>query len=462
MTDGFLGVLTAALLVGGSVGVLAGWSPVVLIGVVLVASLALLAIVYTRAAVLLMVAAIPLVPSLPGNTFVKNVRPDELLLLFLLMVIAVKWGAARCLSLLLPRTTVDWVWLCVQGATVLSLFFAVLFRPELLTISSYLSVVKPLQYFILYKILVAFFGDLRDEKQFFHALLWPSVVVAGIGILALKYPPLETLLRSYYSRPGGGYFPYRVSSTFDGQPDYVGGYLILINCLAFSRLLERSWKDWWYLIPVLLLNNLALYDTLSRGALVGQAVGYAIVLVLSHSRRYLVPLAAISVVLMVLVFPGNVEKLSEGLRVIHYQDLTLTREYGISDRVALWADQMRLMGSNVVVGSGPVNANTFYSDNQYIAKIVQFGLVGLLGFLWWLGLYLRDAAAFYRRASSLPQGYWGLGTFAGVSGLAIHAFTLEPFTAGRVAEIIWILLAVVVAVSHQKDVDGIGLVGRPT
>lgn len=445
LTPMLVWLVVAAVGIGG----LAAVYPRYLLLTLLALGMVVVAIRYPRVTLFLVIVAMPLAPAIQSGTIVKYVRPDELLLLVVFLVALLRWGFSRRLVQLLPSSDVDWIWFATQAFAVVSLLAAALTRSELLNTSSYLNVVKPIQFFILYKLTASMLTDEDTRERLFHALLWSSVVVSIVGLLALRWDIVEGIVRAYYSRPGGGYFPYRASSTFDGQPDYLGTYWVFLNCIFLSRLLVSKVRTMWYVGPALILNCVGVYATLSRGALVAQLVGFVVILLLAGGRRYLIPLAGSAVLVVFWLFPELLNRLFAGLQTIQYRDLTLVREFTVGDRLTIWSQQLQGMGPNLILGLGPIQADRFYSDNQYIAKIVQFGFVGLIGFLVWLGAYARHAFRVYVLAAS-PERYWGLGVFAGVIAVAVQALTLEPFTSSRVAEFIWIGLAVIVSLSPRS------------
>ena len=114
-------------------------------------------------------------------------------------------------------------------------------------------------------------------------------------------------------------------------------------------------------------------------------------------RRPIVLLVGLlALVALGLLFGGAVVELFE--RVFLLADPYRGLASGGSGRVLIWSYFIELWKQSPVVGVGPsavvsVGGQQFYSHNLFIDILVEVGVLGLAGFLAFLGLALKAATA---------------------------------------------------------------------
>jgi len=193
------------------------------------------------------------------------------------------------------------------------------------------------------------------------------------------------------------------------------------------------------LLGIALYSTYCLELTLSRGSYAGFLLGL-LVLGLIKERKILVLLAILLVVWQSLV-PYAVTQRVE----MTYQEGEVDTSAG--ERLTVWHDALQVVNEDPIFGTG---FNTYaymhrimeFTDthNYYLKVVLEMGFVGLLIFLWLLGVACKMSLRLFRLAEDPVLGAVGCGLFAMMICVLVVNFFGDRWTYLQVNGFLWVLL----------------------
>ncbi len=296
-------------------------------------------------------------------------------------------------------------------------------------------VLKYIQYFVIYFMVVNNLRERRQFERFLVALLATAAIVSLIGIFQI--------------RSG-----LRVSAPFEGsvgEPNTFGGYLVLmLAVVAGLYLTSESLRRKYVLAPLAILIAVPLLFTLSRAsylALIPLAGG---LLAFSQRKLFIASLFALSLLLAPFLLPKVVSDrvLFTFTQPFHPGQTEIGEvrlDTSTSDRLRSWQAAVFVQWpKRPVFGYGATGHR--FLDAQYPRVLVETGLVGLLAFLWLqISLFRRARDVLMRTQDPLFKGV-ALGFLAGFIALAVHAIGANTFIIVRIMEPFWFLAAMVMMI----------------
>ena len=303
-------------------------------------------------------------------------------------------------------------------------------------------VLKYFEYYIVFFMAVNY---LKEKKQM-ERLVWTMLIVCLI-VCAI----------AIYQIPSG----IRVSAPFEGaegEPNTLGGYLVLILSLVlgllFSNYGTKKQKIFFGVLIFFILPTLA--ATQSRSSWL--SLGPMLLALICFSKRKLAVIIPLILLVIVTAFllPSTVkeralftvsQKAEEGqLKVGGVRIDTSTSARLISWKKVLTKDfiQQPLIGYGVTGYS--------FIDAQYPRVLAETGLLGLFFFMALLIAIYRNALQTRRRYADDPF-YLGIttGFLAGFFAMLIHAIGANTFIIVRIMEPFWFLTAIVIMIPHIKS-----------
>ncbi len=259
---------------------------------------AVIAFVNTEAALYILIIAMLLGPQFtagPAEAFTARGRGGMTLRFddFLLVVIGFSWFLKTAINKelgLFPATPLTrpifWYFLACLIATLFGYLF-----DRVRSIAGIFFVLKYFEYFLVYFMAVQHLKERKQIERFLFTLLAVCFIVCLIGI---------------YEIPAGG----RVSAPFEGpegEPNTLGGYLVLMLSITLGLLLNYGTKAKKALLGVLvLLILITLGATLSRSSWLALVPMFLTLIYFSKKRmKILIPLLAI-IVISPLLLPKTV------------------------------------------------------------------------------------------------------------------------------------------------------------
>ncbi len=298
-------------------------------------------------------------------------------------------------------------------------------------------VAKYVEYFIIFFITVNY---VRDEAQLRRLL----AAVLGTAALINVY--------AYWQIPRG----VRPSAPFEGhegEPNTLGGYLVLVFCVACGIALtatERRWRRGSAWLAAASVPSIL--ATLSRSSWVALAIGLLALLALSPFRRRLAAATILASALLFFVQPKQVEERIAYTFRGEAESVALGRvrlDPSSSARISSWGAALQGFTTHPIAGHGVTGYG--FLDAQYFRILVELGILGFAAF----GLLIGAAArvfygAFAGLRDPLHRGL-ALGMTAGLAALLAHAIGTNTFLLIRIMEPFWLLCGLVVA---ARSVEG--------
>jgi O-antigen ligase len=283
-----------------------------------------------------------------------------------------------------------------------------------------------------------------DEARDAGAARWVVLAVIGAGALEASYGIFQ-----FVTGRGPFFFaigPFMRAHGHFGQPNPFAGYLgtALPLAIAAALALRRdALGRWAQAAAVLLAAGVVL--SFSRGAWLGVACAAAVMLAVAseRSRRWLVPLGAILLLIAGLGALGllpaaiaeRINVVAEYFGPFDVRNVDLNAEnWSVVERMAHWQAAWYMFLDHPWFGIGPGNFATAYEQyylpgwleplghahNYYLNLAAEVGLVGLAGYLLVLVLAFRAAI----RGLRAPDAFWhtvALGTLGSLVAIALHS-----------------------------------------
>ena len=354
---------------------------------------------------------------------------------FLLMMIAVAWLVKSALYKelgIFRKTPLNGAMLFYVLACAVSTLIGIgAVRVQFMT--GTLFVLKYVQYFILFFLVI---NNIEDEKQlrrYWLAVLLTALIASAIGLSQI---------------PVGG----RVTAPFEGsqpEPNTFGGYLgfLILICVALSLTLQDYGARIGYALVAFFLFLPFLF-TLSRASYVGLIPGLAVVLFLN--RSHLISYCLIALTLSLLIFPQIFPQIirervtytwsqerRSGQMVLFGQRV----DTSTSARLQSFRDALRDFPEEPWFGYGVTGWH--FIDAQYFRTLLETGLFGLTALLFLFYKIFRLGLNRLRYFAKDPF-YRGLsiGFLGGFVCLLFHAIGSNTFIIVRIMQPFWLVTGI--------------------
>jgi hypothetical protein len=419
-----------------------------LIGAALV--LFVLAFIRTEFALYLMVFSMLLSPEITTSYGGLAERRDVTLRTedFVLIIIGFSWLAKTAVNKelgLVAKTPLNRPIIAYVAVNLIATLLGYLMG-NVKTAAGYLYVLKYIEYFIVYFMVVNNLRDREHARRLLTAALLTAAVVSLIGITQI---------------PSGE----RVSAPFEGEtgePNTFGGYLLFMMAIAGGIALEVPRLAVRARCTALVgLMAVPFAFTLSRASYLGILPTYLALMALTTRRRALIALLLIAAVcspLLLLVAPASVvnrvlytfqpeaNQPTVRLGKVGLDPSTSARILSLQQAFSGWLERP-------ILGFGVTGFA--FMDAQYARVLVETGIVGLLCFVWLLWSVLRAARAVHLKAVDPFDRGLAMGFIAGTFGLLAHAIGSNTFIVIRIMEPFWLFAGIVlmlpVLVGEEAD-----------
>jgi O-antigen ligase len=299
---------------------------------------------------------------------------------------------------------------------------------------------KIFEYFIVFFMVVNYMKDEKDIKTFVLLIL---IVAFLVNLYAL------------YQVPSGA----RVTAPFEGEfgePNTLGGYLIVIIPLALALFLLRAFGPRTnLLIPFLILSGGVLMFTQSRGSWLGLIFMSVPFVLLSPKRLFFIIGAIFLIIILPYIAPESTKERFVGTfraepffaRTEKFMGMGL--DPSASERVTSYKKGFEKWKKHPILGYGVTGAG--FIDGQFLRVLVETGIVGLAVFLfllWRVVLFLWDT---YRSVDDLFYKALTLGMLGALAGLIGHGISASSFIIVRIMEPFWFLIGLIAAYPLIKE-----------
>ena len=307
-----------------------------------------------------------------------------------------------------------------------------------------LYVLKYIEYFIVYFMVVNHLKSTEQIKRFVFCPLLTCFITGIIGILQI---------------PGGE----RVSAPFEGEigePNTFGGYLLFLGAITAGLLLKaQNGRSKQLFIFLILAIVPSLLFTQSRASYLGLIVACFVIGMLTRHRIIITGFLTIGLFLSPVFLPQEVKD-----RILY--TFTQPQEAGqvrigeirldtsTSARIESLKQIMEDWPKKPIIGYG-VTGYVFL-DSQYPKVLIETGIVGLIAFLYLLYSIFKLAI---RRMKDVKTPYFkglAIGFLAGYIGLLFHAIGANTFIIVRIMEPFWFFAGIIAVLpelerQHQEQ-----------
>jgi len=374
-----------------------------------------------------------------------TLRIDEVLLIFLIIVILSQNMVKKCQIPLIPRPFV-YTWGVYIFLVTLSIFCQ--------AISIKLVNMRPL--WALARVLLltmvfymSYFIGRRHKEHIGVACDLFLLISLGIAILGIlqwfDVARTRRFVEHYYPRITT-YVPHAATSVFGGNPTIMGTFLAVVISFLFARILILRGRlgikiFLWLMLGILLF---ALFLTASKLAILAGITVIFFLLALSRRRRLW------NIILVGIVCAG-VLWLVDVVATYALMRMGVSLKPSVSGRLETWN---RLMEHVLADVPTLLFGNAFQAemlgapDNAYIYELLQYGVLGLWGYIVFvfgnlillLSLFLKIREPYGR---ALCAGAVGMLLTIAIVGVAYSTISTE-----RLSELFFVLLGITYGVTH--------------
>lgn len=355
-----------------------------------------------------------------------TLRVDDLILTVICLTWMFRMAARKELGLM-RKTPINqpiaWYWLATLVATIIG------FYNDRVGAYGFFFVVKYLEYFVLFYMIINQVHDEAAIKRYIIVMLFTCFVVSILGIVEI---------------PSGG----RVSAPFEGdigEPNTFGGYLVLMFGVTLGLFLnEVRGKKKWQLAGLMVLIIVPLAFTESRSSYLAFITMIGLFIVFSQHKRILIVFCLVGIMLTPFVIPKNVVNrmaftFGQAKEAGQFQVGGVRIDTSTSARLQAWGKVLAqdffkhpLLGVGVTGGQ--------FLDAQYPRVLLETGFIGLFLFLWLLRRMWVLLRVCHRHLSDPGLRGVALGTLCGFGGLLVHALGSNSFIIVRIMEPFMILM----------------------
>jgi len=307
--------------------------------------------------------------------------------------------------------------------------------------TGFFYVVKYIEYFIVFFMVVNQMEDTNQVKRFVFCLFLTCFIVSIVGILQI---------------PTGG----RVSAPFEGEagePNTFGGYLLFILAIIGGLFMKLKMTRTRLILGFLAIIIIPpfLY-TQSRTSYIGVLSVCFVLAYMSQRRAILLTLMTLGLILSPILLPGTVrERLAytftqpEETGQIAVGGVRL--DTSLSARLVSYQQALTDFTKHPVLGFGVTGYR--FLDAQFPRVLAETGFIGLLAFLYLLySIFTLIMTNLSQLQNPYHQGIT-IGFLAGFIGLVVHSLGANTFIIVRIMEPFW-FFAGIIAVLPTIELKG--------
>lgn len=353
---------------------------------------------------------------------------------FLLLIVAASWFFKTAIDKelgLFLKTPLNKPILYYVLACLIATVFGIL-AGRVNTGTGLLFVLKYIEYFIVFFMVVNYVRTEKQVKGFVLCLLLTCFIVSAAGIFQIQ---------------GGD----RVSAPFEGdvgEPNTFGGYLVFILAIAaglFYWMKDLKVRQLLVLLVVFIIPPLMF--TQSRASYLAFIPMVFTLGMMMKQRMIITGVMAAMLIISPLLLPATVTD-----RILHtinqppesgqiqvIGDLTI--DTSLSARFRSYQKAIAEWPRHPLLGYG-VTGHRFL-DGQYFRILLETGLVGLFAFIFLLISIFRMALIHYRQVTTPFAKGICMGFIAGFVGLLFHALGANTFIIVRIMMPFWFFTGIV-------------------
>lgn len=300
------------------------------------------------------------------------------------------------------------------------------------------------EYFLMFFLIEDTFSNYRRIRNALFIILSISILIAIDGLFQYRFGTEFLRYRGLAAVSTG--IP-AITAAFNHYNDF-GAYLVVVLSLVLALFLARQrWFDRLALVLLLILFEVCLLLTFSRGAWIGFIFLFFLMLFLSRKFKELIPIFSIFIFLFI-AMPITRERLA-----------FIFQAHGDADRLRIWQATLSMIKENPFLGKGigtfmdyfskrVPNLFTQYAHNCFLQIWAEAGIFSLLSFLAFVISLLSKGIATFKKTNN----YMLLGMSCGIFGFLVHSFFDTHFYSLQLSALFWSIAGILVAlINLQTD-----------
>ncbi|MDA1000283.1 MAG: O-antigen ligase family protein [bacterium] len=302
-------------------------------------------------------------------------------------------------------------------------------------------VLRYIEYFVVYFMAINFINTRAIIRRFMNIAIITAIVIAAYGV---------------YQIPSG----VRVSAPFEGEagePNTMGGYLLILMCMAGGQLLmSRRPREIFKWVGYIAFLGLPLLFTGSRSSWLGVPASILAFLLFSHKKKEIFAVVLLLSFSAPALLPESVKerllftfKQSKQTRAKQLEVGGVRLDSSTTARLDSWKVAVDGWKQKPILGWGITGM--VFIDAQYVRTLAETGLVGMAAFAWLMWAYFQCGIAALRGSPDRYQRGIVLGYLAGLFGLAIHGLGSNTFIILRIMEPWMLFTAIVVVIPEIQE-----------
>ncbi len=325
------------------------------------------------------------------------------------------------------------------------------------TLGSSLYLIRFIEYFFLFFMALDLSSHVPTRRKLTNIIFGAAFLIAIFGFIQLKiYPDFTQMALEE------GWDPHQnrlLSTWFD--PNFVGGMLAFVSCLAIGKLTNRQkWPKKIPLAGLLAILLMALAFTYSRSAYLALIAGVGLIGLLKSRKLLLI--GFIACLLLVSVSSRAQDRVED----LYFSAKSfVTETYELPDasarlRLDSWGNALTIFKDHPLLGVGYntyANAQARYgfmtedthhaatgSDSTILTILATTGILGAATYLWLIVTILWTS--FHKRREPLALGF-----FCGFCGLLIHSVFVNSLLYAPILIFIYTALGIILAPKLHKS-----------
>jgi hypothetical protein len=456
-----------AILGAGSavvVGVLAAYKPLAGLAVIVVVALALALIDRPAALASLVAGVVPVISGFNRGLLIPGFRVSEVAIIGAAVLVLIRVPRGRALR----WGAFDWLALLYAAATAVLGGYDTLHRSGSITGSALGTMIGPLQYLALYRVIGTALQRSEDHRRGLRLFIAFSPVVSLSAIAQqINVPGVRNVLATltgsslYGPNPQEGGVRLTIAPRASGVFPFwheTGGYLMIVSLLIISLLLSPKQQTLSRkLLSVLLIVDLAaLVETVTIAPILGTIVG-AIALGIWYNRgrvvvEYLVAAAVIlTLIFLPLLAARSVAQFSAPPGSVPHSALVPET---IAYRLVIFKDQdLPLLRGNWLTGYGPSLPNNYtfdFTESLYFTLLIRGGIILLAIYIGLITSLALRAVDVTRHAETVEQLLVARVLLVTIALLVFISFIEGYFVDTGTADAIWVLAGLTAAAGHGR------------
>lgn len=307
---------------------------------------------------------------------------------------------------------------------------------------SFLHLFKFFEYTMIYFIVISTIKDLEQIKRF----LTMFFIVVGF-----------IMLLQFYAIAKQGFF--HVAVTQYGSPAFINLYLATMHAFISNAILGAYYSFFLIILLSIALSmpraegkapliifatalSFALFNTYSRSTYTGFFAGFTLLALLLKERRTL--LIALALLFFSPIFLQN----SVLARITYTIQSVNPLEFDASSnaRLVLWRECLDSFMNNPIFGKGYWTTRFVIgaeAHSQYVATLVEVGLIGFSIFIWLLVRILKGSIGLIKKADTAFLKAFANGYTAALAGLLVTCIFSETLEAFRITGPLWFVTGLI-------------------